>query len=272
MFCALPASARKIALKVRAVKDPLFPIFPRLSLNQQAMTMTTSYAFNPPPIPSVAIEDSSERFPVHRIYCVGRNYSEHVREMGGDPKTSAPTFFTKPADAVVPSGSSISYPMATNDLHYEVELVVCIGKPGVQIPIDQTMPHVFGYAVGLDLTRRDLQSDAKSKGMPWDSSKAFDESAPMGAIVPIQKIKTMHGTIQLFLNDELKQNASLDQMIWSIPEIIHQLSHQFHLQAGDLIFTGTPSGVGPLVPGDRVRGSVEGLPDVIITIGEKETN
>lgn len=233
-------------------------------------TSTSSFVFDPPPIPSVAIENSSERFPVHRIYCVGRNYSEHVKEMGGDPKTSVPTFFTKPADAIVPSGSSIPYPLATKELHYEVELVVCIGQPGVQISIENAFDHVFGYAVGIDLTRRDLQSDAKRKGMPWDSSKAFDQSAPISAIFTRSVHLEGNRKIQLALNGKLQQDAVLDQMIWSIPEIIHHLSHQFHLQSGDLIFTGTPSGVGPLIPGDCVQGIVEGLPDVTITIGEPE--
>jgi len=227
------------------------------------------FAFDPHPIPSVAIEGSQgeERFPVHRIYCVGRNYSEHVREMGDDPKTAPPTFFTKPADAIVPSGSAIAYPMATNNLHYEVELVVGIGQAGAQIPVDQALQHVFGYAVGIDLTRRDLQAHAKSKGLPWDSSKAFDQSAPMGNMVRCSSLPmNSNAKIQLTVNGILKQDSTLDQMIWSIPEIIHQLSHQFELQAGDLIFTGTPSGVGPLVAGDVVQGKIEGLPDVTLTI------
>lgn len=242
---------------------------------------SASFAFAPPVIPSVEIQDSSERFPVHRIYCVGRNYSEHVKEMGGDPKKSSPMFFTKPADAVVPSGSSIPYPLATSDLHYEVELVVCIGKGGVQIPVDQALEHIFGYAVGLDLTKRDLQAAAKSKGLPWDSSKAFDQSAPIGSIRKVSSSTTSSNKqqllhedmasnrkIQLSVNGQLKQDATLNQMIWSVPEIIHELSNQFYLQPGDLIFTGTPSGVGPIVPGDVIQGTVEGLSKVVMKLVE----
>jgi len=255
---------------------------------------TTDYVFPPSPIPSVSIQvpEGSKplRFPIHRIYCVGRNYSEHVQEMGGDPTKSVPTFFTKPADAVVESPAHLKYPLATQNLHYEVELVVCIGKGGVQIPIDSAMDHIFGYAVGLDLTKRDLQSAAKAKGMPWDCSKAFDESAPIGPIVPIEETALIGGmtttssmsdveeegssrmlmspqsVIQLSVNGIQKQYSSLDQMIWSVPQIIHQLSYQFHLQPGDLIFTGTPSGVGPIVPGDTIIGSVQGLPSVEMTL------
>jgi fumarylpyruvate hydrolase len=271
----------------------------KMTTTAAAAPTTTFFAFDPPPTPSVAIvspvptgaagegsieqqqQQQQPRFPVHRIYCVGRNYSDHVQEMGGDPTKSIPTFFTKPADAVVESPATIAYPLATKDLHYEVELVVCIGKGGVQIPIDQALDHVYGYAVGLDLTKRDLQASAKAKGMPWDSSKAFDQSAPMGAIVPVAAAAAAAGTtttlhdhlknnkktvIQLSVNGILKQHATLDQMVWSIPQIIHQLSHQFHLQPGDLIFTGTPSGVGPIVPGDVIVGSVDGLPTVEMTL------
>jgi fumarylpyruvate hydrolase len=230
------------------------------------------FVFDPPPTPSAAIEGSTQRFPIHRIYCVGRNYSEHVQEMGGDPTKSVPTFFTKPADAVVPTPATIAYPLATHDLNYEVELVVCIGKGGAMIPAELALDHIFGYAVGLDLTKRDLQTVAKAKGLPWDSSKAFDESAPLGAIVPA--VGTAHeqmtkGVIQLSVNGIQKQRATLDQMVWSIPQIIHQLSNRFHLQPGDLIFTGTPSGIGTIVPGDEIVGSVDGLPSVEMKLTER---
>ena len=270
----------------------------KMTTTAAAAPTTTFFAFDPPPTPSVAIvspfpagaagkgsieqQQQQIRFPVHRIYCVGRNYSDHVQEMGGDPTQSIPTFFTKPADAVVDSPATIAYPLATKDLHYEVELVVCMGKGGVQIPMDQALDHVYGYAVGLDLTKRDLQATAKAKGMPWDSSKAFDQSAPMGAIVPAVTTTMTAGTtttttttlherlnkavIQLSVNGILKQHATLNQMVWSIPQIIHQLSQQFQLQPGDLIFTGTPSGVGPIVPGDVIVGSVDGLPTVEMTL------
>jgi fumarylpyruvate hydrolase len=277
------ASRRKIGpvtLKATTYRQNLqkYPAHTSASRNFTMTPSTATFAFDPPAIPSVEIQDSPERFPVHRIYCVGRNYSDHIREMGGDPNTSVPSFFTKPADAVVPSGSSIPYPMVTTNLHYEVELVVCIGKAGVQIPMDQATNHIFGYAVGLDLTKRDMQSAAKSKGLPWDSSKAFDQSAPIGAI---RKVNDNSGSnklheematnkIQLSVNGQIKQYATLNQMVWSIPEIIHQLSNQFHLQPGDLIFTGTPSGVGPIVPGDFIQGTVEGLSKVVMKLVDKD--
>jgi fumarylpyruvate hydrolase len=234
----------------------------------------SSFLFDPPPTPSVAIVGTttttdSQRFPVHRIYCVGRNYADHVQEMGGDPKHSAPTFFTKPADAVVENGAKIPYPLYTSNLHYEVELVICIGKAGVHIQAQEAHHHIFGYAVGLDLTRRDLQAAAKQAGLPWDSSKAFDQSAPIGSIRQEGASSTLDfatSTIQLSVNGTLKQSATLNQMIWSVPDVIEQLSKQFHLQPGDLIFTGTPSGVGPLVAGDKVTGSIDGLETIEIEI------
>jgi fumarylpyruvate hydrolase len=241
------------------------------------MVMTTKFAFESLPTSTVPIVGTNQEFfPVHRIYCVGRNYADHVKEMGGDTKTSSPIFFTKPADAVVMSGSKVKYPLATTNLHYEVELVVAIGTGGVEISKEQALKHVFGYAVGIDLTRRDLQNQAKAKGLPWDAAKAFDESAPIGPIT-----KTTSGSLDTFtntkgdatiisltVNQETKQSATISEMIWSVPEIVSILSHQFRLQPGDLIFTGTPSGVGPLQPGDQVRASVEGLTSVEITIVE----
>jgi fumarylpyruvate hydrolase len=253
------------------------PSFQSLSLlATQVRTMTTKFAFEPLPTPTVPIVGTTQEvFPVHRIYCVGRNYADHVKEMGGDTKKNTPIFFTKPADAVVASGSQVKYPLATTNLHYEVELVVAIGTGGVQISQPDALTHVFGYAVGIDLTRRDLQNQAKAKGMPWDTAKAFDESAPIGAIT--KTTTNNNGTmdkmgdetmISLTVNQETKQSAKISEMIWSVPEIVSILSHQFRLQPGDLIFTGTPSGVGPLQPGDQVQASVEGLTSVEITIVE----
>jgi len=263
------------ALSYTPVLESSLGAFALKTLQFRAMA-SQAFAFDPPPVPSIAITNpessdsrDEKRFPVHRIYCVGRNYSDHVKEMGGDPKKSAPTFFTKPADAVVESPATIAYPMATENLHYEVELVVCMGKSGSQIPVDDALDYIFGYAVGIDLTRRDLQSAAKSKGLPWDSSKAFDQSAPISAIVPASA--SIHSAmecakINLSVNDEIRQIATLDQMIWSTREIIHQLSTLFHLQPGDLIFTGTPSGVGPITAGDKIEATVEGLPKVKIVL------
>lgn len=231
-----------------------------------ATTTPPRFAFDPPPTSSVAISDDDERFPVHRIYCVGRNYADHVQEMGGDPNRSSPTFFTKPRDAVVPTGSKIPYALNTSNLHYEVELVVAIGKSGVQIPVHQANEYVFGYGVGIDLTRRDLQSHAKTTGGPWDAAKAFDESAPMGPIRKGSSLLSETSKIELFLNGNLRQSGTLNQMIWSVPEIIEQLSKSFRLEPGDLIFTGTPSGVGPLAVGDQIKGTIDGLEDIDIEI------
>jgi len=222
-------------------------------------TPTTEFVFVPPPIPSVEIAGTEQRFPVHRIYCVGRNYAEHVREMGSDPKADAPVFFTKPADAVVPSGTAVPYPPRTDNFHYEVELVVAIGGAGRNIAAGQAHGHIFGYAVGNDLTRRDLQGASKKKGLPWDTGKAFDASAPIAAIRPASLGHVEHGRIWLSVNDETRQQSDVSEMIWGVPEIIAELSTLFELRAGDLIYTGTPAGVGPLKPGDQIECGVEGL-------------
>jgi fumarylpyruvate hydrolase len=228
-------------------------------------TLMTEFAFPPPQVPSVEIAGTTSRFPVHRIYCVGRNYAEHVREMGSDPK-EPPVFFTKPADAVVPNGATVPYPPRTENLHYEVELVVAIGKAGSNIPASQARSHIFGYAVGNDLTRRDLQSASKKKGLPWDTGKAFDASAPISALRPASLGHLERGRIWLTVNGESRQQSDLAEMIWSVPDIIAELSTLFELQPGDLIYTGTPSGVGPLKAGDRIECGVEGLETMRNTI------
>jgi fumarylpyruvate hydrolase len=211
------------------------------------------------PHPSVAIAGRDARFPVHRIYCVGRNYADHVREMGGTvADKGTPVFFCKPADAVVASGSTIGYARATGNLHFEAELVIAIGRDGADISIDAAPEYIFGYAVGCDLTRRDLQARAKEKAQPWDLSKAFDDSAPISAIREGAAINHS-ARLWLSVNQSLKQDTTLDQMIWSVPEIIAELSRFFMLRAGDLIFTGTPAGVGPLVPGDQVTAGIHGV-------------
>jgi fumarylpyruvate hydrolase len=220
---------------------------------------TASYAFAPPPVPSVEIAGSSQRFPVHRIYCVGRNYADHALEMGVDPKADPPVFFTKPADAIVASGETIPYPSRTSNLHYEVELVVALGPGG----------HIFGYAVGNDLTRRDLQGAAKKKGQPWDIGKAFDFSAPIGSIRAIEEGNIDRGKIWLTVNGETRQQADISDMIWNVPAIIAELSTLFALQAGDLIYTGTPAGVGPLNPGDRIECGIDGLEILRTNIGAR---
>jgi fumarylpyruvate hydrolase len=224
------------------------------------------YVFVPPPIPSAEIAGMRQRFPVHRIYCVGRNYAEHAREMGSDPKVEPPVFFTKPADAIVASGVVVPYPPRTENLHYEVELVVAVSGAGRNIAAGQALGHVFGYAVGNDLTRRDLQGAAKKKGLPWDTGKAFDASAPIGAIRPASLGHVQRGRIWLTVNGETRQQSDVSEMIWSVSDIIAELSTLFELRAGDLIYTGTPAGVGPLEPGDRIECGIDGLESLSNTV------
>jgi fumarylpyruvate hydrolase len=228
----------------------------------------TEFAFSPAATPSVEIAGSSQRFPVHRIYCVGRNYADHAREMGVDPKAGSPVFFTKPADAVVANGASVPYPPGTANLHPEIELVAAIGRGGSNITVDQALAHIFGYAAGNDLTRRDLQEASKKKGQPWDTGKAFDASAPIAAIRPVSRGHVERGRIWLSVNGELRQQADISDMIWSVPQIIAELSGLFELKPGDLIYTGTPAGVGPIQRGDRLEGGIEGLQELRNTIGE----
>jgi len=219
------------------------------------------------PRPTVAIADSAARFPVHRIYCVGRNYAAHAHEMGADPAREPPCFFTKPADAVVANGAAVRYPPRTANLHHEVELVVALGLGGRQIPLTSALEHVFGYAVGNDLTRRDLQLEAKDKGLPWDVSKAFDHSAPVSAIRPVTAGgHVTDGRIWLEVNGQSRQDANVSELIWNVAEVIAELSTLFELQAGDLIFTGTPAGVGPLQRGDSIVAGIDGLDTLRTTI------
>jgi fumarylpyruvate hydrolase len=204
---------------------------------------------------------------VRRIYCVGRNYAEHTREMGGDPTREVPFFFMKPADAVVPNGAAIPYPVKTKDVHHEIELVVALKSGGVDIPVEKALDHVFGYGVGIDLTRRDLQGEAKKAGKPWDMGKGFDRSAPCTALVPASKIgHPAKGAIWLKVNGQTKQSGDLAQMIWSVPEMISYLSGLVELKSGDLLYSGTPAGVGPVVKGDKIEGHVDGVGDLSITI------
>ncbi|GAA0438888.1 MULTISPECIES: fumarylacetoacetate hydrolase family protein [Sphingomonas] len=208
--------------------------------------------------PSLAIHDSSARFPVRRIYCVGQNYAEHAREMGNDPDRQEPFFFSKPADAVVPTGTVIPFPTRTQDLHHEVELVIALGAGGCDIPVEEAEQRIFGCAVGVDLTRRDLQAVAKKAGRPWDMAKGFDQSAPIGTLVPGPVPRD--GAIALAVNGSPRQSGRLSDMIWAPAEIVAILSTYVELAPGDLIFTGTPSGVAPLNRGDAVEAVVEGLP------------
>jgi fumarylpyruvate hydrolase len=214
------------------------------------------------PAPAVPIAGSDLLFPVRRIYCVGRNYADHAREMGRDPSREPPFFFSKPADAIVPIASGIgevAYPPATTNLQHEVELVAALGKGGANIPLESALDCVFGYAVGFDLTRRDLQSRAKDKGHPWDMGKGFDQSAPISALRPVAAGGHPDGRIALTVNGEVRQQADLDQMIWSLAEVIANLSTYLTLQPGDLIFTGTPGGVATIVKGDVLVGRIDGV-------------
>lgn len=229
-----------------------------------------SYVFPPAPVVSVPVVGSGERFPVHRIYCVGRNYEEHAKEMGFTGR-EPPFFFLKPADALVPleagQTGSIPYPSLTKNLHHEIELVVAIGRGGRDIPAADALSHVYGFAVGLDMTRRDLQNDMKKQGRPWCIGKAFDQSAPMGPIQPADGVGDItRASISLTVNGQLRQRSTIDKLIWNIAETIEHLSAAWTLQPGDLIFTGTPEGVGAVVPGDLLVGNIDGLATLAVRI------
>jgi fumarylpyruvate hydrolase len=228
------------------------------------------FVFEVPEQASVAVAGTDERLPVRRIFCVGRNYAAHAREMGKDPDREPPFFFTKPADAVVDSGETVAYPPQTGNFQYEAELVVVIGKGGANIPEAAALDHVWGYAVGNDLTRRDLQLEARDKGRPWDFGKAFDRSAVIGPVYPVAKVGHVdQGAITLDVNGAAKQNGDIRDLIWSVPEIISILSQSMTLAPGDLIMTGTPAGVGPLVQGDLCTVKIEGLGEIATTIGKR---
>lgn len=219
------------------------------------------FAFDPPTVPSLPVVGSDVRFPVHRIYCIGRNYADHAKEMGAQAVSRAnPVFFMKPADAIVPGGGDVPYPSATHDLHHEVEMVVALAKGGRDIDAGHALDCVFGYGVGLDLTRRDLQTAMKAKGLPWDVAKGFDASAPVSSLRAAGDAShPRHARLSLAVNGETRQDTDIADMIFAVPEIIAELSKLFELKAGDLIFTGTPAGVGPLLRGDRFRAELAGI-------------
>lgn len=229
--------------------------------------MGTTYVINPPIVPSLPVAGDTRRFAVNRIYCVGRNYADHAREMGHDPDREPPFFFMKPANSIVADGKDMSYPNLSNDVHHEIEMVVAIGKGGANISADKTLEHVYGYGVGLDMTRRDLQGEAKKMGRPWDTGKAFDQSAPCAAITPATQCGHLNkGIVKLLVNGEVRQEGDLNQLIWNIPDTIAYLSTLFTLEPGDLIMSGTPAGVGPVKKGDVLEGSVEGLTPLKVKI------
>ena len=224
------------------------------------------YVIDIGPLPSLAVEGTDARFPVGRIYCVGRNYAEHAREMGHDPDREPPFFFMKAANSIVASGSTIRYPVGTKDVHHEIEMVVAIGKGGANIPVDKALEHVWGYAVGLDMTRRDIQGEAKKMGRPWEMGKSFDESAPISVLKPASAVAhPSKGAIWLKVNGQVKQQGDLAMQIWSVPEQISYLSSLITLQPGDLVFSGTPAGVGPIKPGDKLEGHVDGVGDLVVS-------
>jgi fumarylpyruvate hydrolase len=222
------------------------------------------YVVEAPKLPAIPVMGSDATFPVRRVYCVGRNYVAHVREMGGNEDRDPPLFFQKPADSLVLDGGTVPYPTITKDFHFEVELVLAMKGGGLNIPQDKALDHIYGYAVGIDMTRRDIQGG----GRPWEIAKSFDHSFPCGAIAPAAEVGHIQsGQIELTVNGETRQNSDVELLIWKIPEIIANLSTYFKLMPGDVIMTGTPHGVGPVKPGDRIEARVDKLPELHVTVG-----
>ncbi|MPR12367.1 fumarylacetoacetate hydrolase family protein [Microvirga tunisiensis] len=226
----------------------------------------TGYVVQPAAVATLPVQGSDKVFPIHRIYCVGRNYAEHAIEMGHDPSKEPPFFFQKNPDNIVTDGK-FPYPSATSDVHHEIEMVVALSKGGTDIPVEAALDHVFGYGVGLDMTRRDLQGEAKKLGRPWEVGKAFEASAPCGPLVPASEIgHPTSGAVTLKVNAEIRQQGDLNQLIWKVPEMISYLSGLFTLQPGDVIMTGTPAGVGAVVRGDVLEGFVEGIGKIEVVV------
>jgi len=237
------------------------------AISKAKFPMSVDYVIAPPPQAAIAVAATSKLFPVRRIWCVGRNYMEHIREMGQDER-APPFFFAKPADAIVPDGGTVPYPSLTKDMHHEVERVVALKSGGRNIAVDKANDCIYGYAVGIDLTRRDLQIASRDLKRPWEVGKAFDHSAPCGALRPASEIgHPGKGRIVLKVNGQVRQDGDLNQMIWNVPETISKLSEMVALAPGDVIMTGTPSGVAATVAGDRLEGEIEGVGKLTITIG-----
>ena len=231
----------------------------------------SQYVFPPAPQAVVPVRGSSQQYAVTRIFCVGRNYAAHAREMGADPDRDPPFYFSKTPVNLVMTGATIAYPLGTENYHYEMELVIAIGKPAFRVKPEAALDCVWGYASGLDMTRRDLQNTAKQMGRPWDFGKDFEQSAIITPLVPASEIgHPTHGRIQLSVNGQVKQDSDIKELIWSVPEIVANLSEYYHLQPGDLIYTGTPEGVGAVKPGDRITGLVEGVGEIALTVGQPE--
>ncbi len=231
----------------------------------------SNYVFPPAPQAAVPVRGSDQLYAVSRIFCVGRNYAAHAREMGFDPDREPPFYFNKTPADLVPSGATVPYALGTQNLHYEMELVIAIGQPAFRVSVDQALGCVWGYACGLDMTRRGLQIKSREMGRPWGFGKDCENSAVMSALVPASAIgHPKSGAISLSVNGTVKQNADLKDLIWSVPEIVANLSQYYHLQPGDLIYTGTPEGVGPVQPGDVITGRIDGVGEIALTIGQPE--
>lgn len=229
----------------------------------------TDFCIPCPPQPSLAIAESNARFPIRRVFCVGRNYASHAREMGKDPDREPPFFFMKPADAVVAATGEIPYPPLTSNLHHEVEMIVAIGREGTNIDVQDALEHVWGYGLGIDLTRRDIQDVAKKMSRPWDWAKGFDASGPCSALRPASVIgHPSVGQIWLTVNGELRQQGDVGEMIWSVAEVIAAISSSVTIAPGDLIFTGTPAGVSQIVPGDAIEAGLENVTDLAFTVSK----
>jgi len=234
-------------------------------------TKDPALLFEPLSLPTVPVRGTNARFPVNRIFCVGRNYEAHAKEMGMTEARTAPMYFIKDPSCIVESGATVPYPPGTKAYHHEIELVAAIDKPAFRISAGDALEIVFGYACGLDMTRRDLQALARDKGWPWDTGKNFEQSAIISEIVPATDTGHIDsGSITLDVNGELKQSGDISDLIWSVPELIADLSKYYHLQPGDLIYTGTPAGIGPVVPGDHLLGKVEGVGEITLTVGDAE--
>jgi fumarylpyruvate hydrolase len=234
--------------------------------------MTTTYLWNPPPVRSLPVRGTDERLPVNRVFCAGRNYHAHAVEMGRpvDKNVEVPFYFTKSPHTLVESGATVPYPPQTQNFHYEMELVLVIGKAGFRVPQAEAASVIYGYACGLDMTRRDLQLVARDKGRPWDLGKDIEHGSVVSEIVPMPGKVIDSGALELKVNGQTKQHSDVGRLIWSIPELIADLSKYYHLEPGDLIFTGTPEGVGPVVAGDRIEGSVEGVGTITLNVGSAE--
>ncbi len=231
----------------------------------------SNYVFPPAPQAAVPVRGSSQQYAVSRIFCVGRNYAAHAREMGFDPDREPPFYFNKTPIDLVQTGATIPFPLGTQNYHYEMELVIALGKPAFRVPVDQALDCVWGYACGLDMTRRDLQIKSREMGRPWDFGKDFENSAVISPLVPASEIGHLSsGNIQLSVNGQIKQNADLKDLIWSVAEIVSNLSEYYHLQPGDLIYTGTPEGVGAVQPGDKITGKIDGVGEIALTLGQRE--